>query len=114
MMTTALRAALAGFAALALTATCATTAVSATLAELHDKEAALLRAYPQVARRDAKGLTVLGNGHPVAQFRNVNETGCEGNDTCSLWWFINVLRLDDGHGRQSYACLLYTSPSPRD
>jgi hypothetical protein len=79
------------------------------LADRNTQEAALLRAYPDVATRDARGLTVFRDGHPVARFHNVDETHCQGNDTCSLWWFDGVLRLGTGSDRRTYAEVFHSN-----
>jgi hypothetical protein len=82
---------------------------AAVLAERQAREGALLRAYPAIATRNAHGLTIWQNGRPVAGFHNINETGCEGNDSCSLWWFDGVLRLGTGADRRTYAEVFHSN-----
>ena len=79
------------------------------LTERNTQEAALLRAYPHIAIRDARGLTILRDGRPVARFHNVHETQCQGNDTCSIWWLEGVLRLGTGSDRRTYAEVFHSN-----
>jgi len=69
-------------------------------------EAPLLKAQPDVAKREGDALTIRIDNLPVARFTDQRNLYCEGNDTCSVWTYAGTVTLNDGHGKKlSYPLL---------
>jgi len=69
-------------------------------------EAPLLKAQPDVAKREGNALTIRIDNAPAARFTDQRNLYCEGSDTCSVWTYAGTVTLGDGHGKKlSYPLL---------
>lgn len=63
-------------------------------------EAPLIKAQPDMAKRDGDVLTIQIDRKAVARFTDQRNLYCEGNDTCSVWTFAGTVELGDGRGHK--------------
>ena len=65
------------------------------ITKAHKIEAkALMMAKGTVIRR-GHNLTIRYDGVPVARFKDMRPRECEGNETCSVWIFVRMIRVYD-------------------
>ncbi len=83
-------------------------ASTAGVLKARQEEAAVIRHFPSIARRDGNVLTISRAGRPVARLTDSGIQHCDGAGTCNVWRFTGMITLQTGPGRhEAYAEVAY-------